>query len=275
MHRLRVRWAEVDMQQIVFNGHYLMYVDTAMAGYWRALALPYQATMLGLGGDLYVRKATLDYEASAHYDDACDIGLRCVHIGRSSLRFQAAVFRGEQRLVHGELIYVYANPATQTAQPVPDALRAVVLGFETGQPMLNMQVDNWQALGAGIQGLRDATAAAEGATAPVGDDTAWHACARNRLGVVVGCARWQPAADGAWWLDDMRVLHAVRGGGVGRSLLQQALVHARLQGVSAMLLHAPSSAAGFFACAGFKPVGDAPAAARATGSWVSMRLALD
>lgn len=24
MHRLRVRWVEVDMQKIVFNGHYLM-----------------------------------------------------------------------------------------------------------------------------------------------------------------------------------------------------------------------------------------------------------
>ncbi len=29
-HRLQVRWAEVDMQQVVFNGHYLLYFDTAM-----------------------------------------------------------------------------------------------------------------------------------------------------------------------------------------------------------------------------------------------------
>ena len=39
-HRLRVRWAEVDMQKIVFNAHYLMYFDTAVSDYWRALALP-------------------------------------------------------------------------------------------------------------------------------------------------------------------------------------------------------------------------------------------
>ena len=32
---LRVRWAEVDMQKVVFNGHYLMYFDTAIADYWR------------------------------------------------------------------------------------------------------------------------------------------------------------------------------------------------------------------------------------------------
>ena len=29
--RLRVRWVEIDAQQIVFNGHYLMYFDTASA----------------------------------------------------------------------------------------------------------------------------------------------------------------------------------------------------------------------------------------------------
>ena len=45
VHRLRVRWAEVDMQKIVFNAHYLMYFDTAIADYWRALALPYQEAM--------------------------------------------------------------------------------------------------------------------------------------------------------------------------------------------------------------------------------------
>ena len=40
VHRLRVRWAEGDMQKIVFNAHYLMYIDNAMSDYWRALALP-------------------------------------------------------------------------------------------------------------------------------------------------------------------------------------------------------------------------------------------
>ncbi len=45
MHRLRVRWAEVDMQKVVFNAHYLMYIDTAMSEYWRALALPYESSM--------------------------------------------------------------------------------------------------------------------------------------------------------------------------------------------------------------------------------------
>ena len=39
-HSLRVRWAEVDMQSIVFNGHYLLYVDVAFTEFWRATGLP-------------------------------------------------------------------------------------------------------------------------------------------------------------------------------------------------------------------------------------------
>jgi len=65
LDRLRVRWAEIDAQKIVFNGHYLMYFDTAIAGYWRALAMPYAQTMDYLSGDLFVRKATIEYESSA------------------------------------------------------------------------------------------------------------------------------------------------------------------------------------------------------------------
>jgi len=37
VHSLRVRWAEVDRQDVVFNGHYFLYFDVAVAEYWRAI----------------------------------------------------------------------------------------------------------------------------------------------------------------------------------------------------------------------------------------------
>jgi len=56
-HELRVRWAEVDMQKIVFNGHYLTYIDTAVAEYWRAIGLPYpDGYVERFGNDIYLRK---------------------------------------------------------------------------------------------------------------------------------------------------------------------------------------------------------------------------
>ena len=85
IHRLRVRWAEVDMQKIVFNAHYLMYFDTAIADYWRALALPYETAMAQLEGDLYVRKATVEYLGSARVDDQLDVAIRCQRIGKRAV----------------------------------------------------------------------------------------------------------------------------------------------------------------------------------------------
>ena len=126
LHRLRVRWAEVDMQGIVFNAHYLMYFDVGMTEYWRALALPYAEAMQALGGELYVRKATLEFVASARMDDEVDVALRCERIGHTSMTMTGAIFRGERALVGAEIVYVFADPATQTARPVPAALRELI-----------------------------------------------------------------------------------------------------------------------------------------------------
>src|SRR5438309_5449059 len=59
--RLRVRWAEVDMQKIVFNGHYLTYIDTAIAEYWREIGLPYpHGYVERYASDVFLRKATAE-----------------------------------------------------------------------------------------------------------------------------------------------------------------------------------------------------------------------
>ena len=75
--RLRVRWAEVDMQKIVFNGHYLMYFDTAVAGYWRALAMPYHETMAVPRRRPVRAQGHARVRGSARYDDQLDVGVRC------------------------------------------------------------------------------------------------------------------------------------------------------------------------------------------------------
>src|SRR6187402_627882 len=106
-HRLRVRWAEVDMQKIVFNAHYLMYFDTAVTDYRRALAMPYQEAMHRLEGDLYVKKASIEFHASARMDDRIDVAMKCARVGNSSMTFLGAIFRGDQLLITCDLIYVF------------------------------------------------------------------------------------------------------------------------------------------------------------------------
>ena len=258
--RMRVRWAEIDAQKIVFNGHYLMYFDTAVAGYWRALALPYAPTMHGLGGDLYVRKATLEYHGSARYDDLLEVGLRCARIGNSSMVFSAAAFRGDERLVTGELVYVFADPATQTSRPVPQVLREWFLGFEAGEAMVQVNTGTWAELGQAAQGVRTAVFIDEQQIPKEmewdeADAVAVHAVALNRLGLPVATGRLLPAQDGVAKIGRMAVDKALRGSGLGRAVLEALMAVAQARGDREILLHAQCSAEVFYSRQGFKRQG--------------------
>jgi YbgC/YbaW family acyl-CoA thioester hydrolase len=260
-HRLRVRWAEVDMQKIVFNAHYLMYFDTAITDYWRALAMPYEEAMHSLDGDLYVVKATVEFHASARMDDQIDVAMKCARIGNSSLTFHGAIFRGDDHLISGELVYVFADPATQTSRPVPERLRAVLHGFEAGEEMLDLRVGHWDELGAHARPLRQAVFVEE-QRIPLdielddADATAVHAVARNRLGQVVGTGRLLQPAPGVGKIGRMAVHRVLRGGSVGRRVLQALMEAARLRGDREVMLHAQRSAVGFYSRLGFEARGE-------------------
>lgn len=135
--RLRVRWAEVDMQKIVFNGHYLTYIDTAIAEYWREIGLPYpQGYVERYANDVYLRKATVEYLGSARYDDVLAICCRVAKLGRTSMSFLFEIYReGEDApLVTAELVYVNADPITMKAASLPEEVRERVRRYERVAP---------------------------------------------------------------------------------------------------------------------------------------------
>lgn len=145
---LRVRWAEVDMQAIVFNGHYLTYFDVAFTEYWRATGLPNVLAQAADGRELFARKASVEYFAPARFDDVLEIGVRCAAIGRSSLRFVLEIFRRptgaqddagplpSEHLISGELVYVYADTALRKGVPVTQEWRETLSRFEKVAPTL-------------------------------------------------------------------------------------------------------------------------------------------
>ena len=135
LHTLRVRWAEVDRQDVVFNGNYFLYFDVAVAEYWRAIGIPYpDGYVNSYGTDVYAVKATAEYHGSATYDDVLDVGCRVGRIGRSSLQFLFGVWHGEEHITSGELIYVNADPKTRKSAPWAEAFRKAVLDFERVAP---------------------------------------------------------------------------------------------------------------------------------------------
>ena len=260
-HRLRVRWAEVDMQKIVFNAHYLMYFDTAISDYWRALALPYQEAMDALGGDLYVRKATIEFQASARVDDVLDVALKCVRVGNSSIVFHGGLFRGEDFLVGCELVYVFADPATQTSKPVPALLRDIFSAYEAGENLREVRTGSWAELGEGASAVRRSVFIEEQRIPKelewdAHDESAVHAVARNRLGQVIATGRLVPGAPGQGRIGRMAVHRVLRGGGHGAAVLRALEAAAKARGDGEVALHAQRSAEAFYTRLGYAPHGE-------------------
>ena len=260
-HRLRVRWAEVDMQRIVFNANYLLYFDVAITEYWRALALPYDEAMRQLGGDFYLKKATLEYHASAVADDLLEVTLENTRTGNSSMVMTGAVKRGDTALVSGELLYVFADPATQKSKPLPEALRALQAAHAAGEPVFTLKVGDWVELGTAAGSVRTEVFVHEQGIPKelewdTEDNTAVHALVSNRIGQPLATGRLLQHAPGVGRIGRMAVKKGLRGTRVGRAVLEALVQASADRGDREVLLHAQTSAEGFYLRCGFTSRGE-------------------
>ena len=261
IHRLRVRWAEVDLQRIVFNPHYLMYIDTAFTEYWRAMAVPYEMIPEALGGDLYVKKSTLEYHGPARLDDLLDVGIQCAHIGTSSMVFRCGIFRNDLLLVTGELVYVFADPAMQKSKPVPDTLREMVQAYEAGASPIDIRLGSWADLGEPAAALRrevfvEELQIAHGLEFDAADIGAVHALLRNRLGHPLATGRLVQEGPAQARIARVAVSRTMRSTGFGRVVMEALIQFAAERGDSRVVLQSQCSAEGFYSHLGFVPIGE-------------------
>jgi YbgC/YbaW family acyl-CoA thioester hydrolase len=229
---------EVDLQGIVFNGHYLLYLDTALAEHWRAMALPYVDALRRLGGDLFVRHRRSTTAPPARFDDLLEVGIRCERIGTSSITFGGALYRHERALVEGELVYVFADPRDAGAAAGADAAARTAAGLRGRRADVRGSHRRLGRAGRGARALRTEVFAQEQGI-PSDDDvrrgrpparcTRWpttgSACRSPPGGWSSAAVGWPRSA--AW-----RCVSRMRGGGVGRALLS-ALQAPRLRAAAA------------------------------------------
>ena len=127
------------MQKVVFNAHYLTYLDTAIAEYWREIGLAYPEGYVDrYGADMFLRKSTVECLHSARYDDQLSVLCRVARVGRSSMTMRFEVWRDQPAhsspLVTAELVYVNVSGATMRPEPLPDDLSDRVRAYERTAP---------------------------------------------------------------------------------------------------------------------------------------------
>ena len=125
VHRIRVRYAECDLQGHVFNANYFLYFDIALTELWRAAAGGYQE-MLDNGFDLVVVEATARFRAPARFDDDLDLEVTVSHLGTTSMRTDLRVLRDGDPLVEGQMVHVFIEKGTTAKAPIPPEIRAAL-----------------------------------------------------------------------------------------------------------------------------------------------------
>jgi acyl-CoA thioester hydrolase len=124
VHRIRVRYAEIDGQGVVFNAHWLTYFDDTCTRFMNSL---------GLGPDFWVTefdvmlvKATLEWAGPARFDEWIDIEAVPVRLGTKSfdMRYRASV--AGRAACEAVITYVAVEPGSNSTMAVPDRVRSVL-----------------------------------------------------------------------------------------------------------------------------------------------------
>lgn len=125
--RLRVRYAEIDGQKVVFNSRYLEYADVALSEYWRWLRLAELPEWRSM--EFHVARAVVDFKLPFRYDDEIDCWARTERIGRSSVTSRIELCHAETGALHNviEMVHVNVDLATGTSSPIPDAVKLRML----------------------------------------------------------------------------------------------------------------------------------------------------
>jgi acyl-CoA thioester hydrolase len=123
-HDIRVRFADTDLQAIVFNGNYLTYYDVAWTEYFRELGFSYRE-LIERGVDTVLARTTMEFKSPARFDDMLEVYTRISSIGNTSIIFDFEIYlKGLDALVgSANSLYCCVDPKTLGKIRVPDFLR--------------------------------------------------------------------------------------------------------------------------------------------------------
>jgi acyl-CoA thioester hydrolase len=129
---LRVRYAECDPQQIVFNANYFAYFDVAMTELWRAAIGRYDL-MMERGVDMVVAEASARFLGAARFDDSLALEVSITRLGTTACSTRHRVLRDGEVLVDGEMRHVFVDPQGLEKMPIPDWLREALAPWVTAE----------------------------------------------------------------------------------------------------------------------------------------------
>ena len=129
VERIRVRYHECDMQNVVFNANYWMYADDAVAQWMHhSIAAemgvdPQGLRMVDVGFDFMLKTASGTWHRPARYGDTIDAACAVSRWGNTSFDVDVAMTVAGESVFDATITYVSTTPGAAVATPVPDMIK--------------------------------------------------------------------------------------------------------------------------------------------------------
>jgi acyl-CoA thioester hydrolase len=117
-----IRYGEVDLQGVVFNAHYLAYVDHCIDRWFRSLDLLSPDS----DWDIMVKKASVEWFGPAGVGEVLTLVPHVSRWGNTSFDITVDGAVGERPVFQAQLVYVGVKMGTKEPAPPPEHIRVAL-----------------------------------------------------------------------------------------------------------------------------------------------------
>jgi acyl-CoA thioester hydrolase len=131
-YNFRIRYSEVDAQKIVYNSHYLTFLDVSIFEFFDAIGFNQEEYIKETNNEFHTVRAVVEYKAPATLGDTIEVLTRIKKIGNSSITFQQEIYlhESDKLLATGEIVWVNTNQEEMVPATVPDYLRQLLKDYQ-------------------------------------------------------------------------------------------------------------------------------------------------
>lgn len=119
--RIKVRYAEIDGQKVVFNSRYLEYADVAVTEFWAQAGMA--TALAGERWESHVRRAEVDFLKPFLWGDSIDLWMRIEAIGNSSFTQRCEMTHADSGELHAVVTIVAVGVDLTNGRPLPHSPR--------------------------------------------------------------------------------------------------------------------------------------------------------
>tara|TARA_Y100000748_G_scaffold256249_1_gene222583 strand:- start:606 stop:1034 length:429 start_codon:yes stop_codon:yes gene_type:complete len=124
IHKVKVRYSEIDCQRIVYNSHYLTYFDISISELLDDV-FNQDRYIKETNNEFHTVAVQMNFKAPARLNDQLEVYSSIKKIGNSSLMFYQEIYKegSDELLNSAEIVWVHTNQTEMKASTIPEDLR--------------------------------------------------------------------------------------------------------------------------------------------------------